>query len=191
MANLHFEIQDDGDFRIIDTTPIVDLTIPDEEIISILSEPDGAVMRALIEGRVYILTRICPIDGTLLHHPREAMFGDNEEWCVYDNFTNEYRYINKKDIPTTYSLRKMPENEEEEVAIVNEIMNYPKHRVIWYYEGMFKGDILFAMAPQNRWQYGRYTFHRSINIDIEPIKVQITEPIIITMDEDRNIRFNF
>lgn len=85
----------------------------------------------------------------------------------------------------------MPENEEEEeMVIVYEIMNFPKHRVIWYFNGMFKGDILHAMALQNRWQYGRYTFHRAINIEMESIKVQLNEPIIIAMDEDRNTSFN-
>lgn len=189
MSNLVFELQEDGDFTIVDKTPIVDLTIPDEEIISILSEPDGDVMRAL-EGNVYFLTRLCPLDGILINHPREEMFGNSDFWMVFDNFVGEYRQINKKDIPTTYSLRKMPESEEEELRIVNEIMHFPKHRVIWYFDGMFKGDILYAMAPQNRWNYGRYTFHRMGDMDFEPIKVIIQEPIIITMDNERNIRFN-
>lgn len=56
-------------------TPKLDLTIPDDEIISILSEPDGAVMRAIKNGGI----QVCARYGVLIDHPREEVFGDNDK----------------------------------------------------------------------------------------------------------------
>lgn len=111
-------------------------------------------------AKKYILQTIELKSGRVINNPLDYLFKMNEDEVeVWDNVLKKKRIIPIDLIPETYSLHIIPKNFEQELEIYNVVSEFPKHRVIWANEKTKFEDLKLVMAPQNKQNYGRFTYH--------------------------------
>lgn len=111
-------------------------------------------------AKKYVLQTIELKSGRVLNNPMDLWYRINEEEVeIWDNVLKKKRIIPHDLIPETYSLHIIPKNFDQEARIYEEISEFPKHRVIWVNDKTKIEDLKLAVAPQNKMNYGRFTYH--------------------------------